>query len=79
MACPLGGGDGGTGAPTTQLGDVDGAPPPRAPLGVRTLSIVQACVVTCIGNIDRSNSAHGSHFPALSLVMSYDPWLVYGA
>jgi hypothetical protein len=61
MAGPLGGRAEGLGAPTTQLRDIDGKPP--GPLGVRTMSVVQACVVTCIGSIDRSNSANGSHSP----------------
>jgi hypothetical protein len=32
-------------------------------LGVRPLSMVQRCVVICIGSIDRSNSTHGFHSP----------------
>jgi hypothetical protein len=34
----------------------------RAPWEVRT-PVVHRCVVTCIGSIDRSNSAHKSHSP----------------
>jgi hypothetical protein len=59
-------------APWEAVSEVSELPPliseasmvgPWAPLGVQTLSVVQACVVTCIGSIDKSSSADGSHSP----------------
>jgi hypothetical protein len=46
------------GASTTYVEDVDVGPP--APLGGPVSSMVRIYAVTCIGSIDRSNSAHGS-------------------
>jgi hypothetical protein len=34
-----------------------------APLGVRPSSVIRRCAMTYIGDIDRSNSSHGSHSP----------------
>jgi hypothetical protein len=49
-------------APTICLEDVDGRPPgPRGGSGLHPT--FEKCVVTCMGSIDKSNSAHGSHFP----------------
>jgi hypothetical protein len=58
---PLGSGAEGSGASTTQLEHIDGAP--YHPWGVWSPSIICKCVVTCMGSIDKSNSAHGSHSP----------------
>jgi hypothetical protein len=62
MVAPLGGSVEGPRASTINVKNVDGgAPGAHGVSGLYPRS--ERCVVTCIGIIDRSNSAHGSHSP----------------
>jgi hypothetical protein len=58
---PLGGADEDPRAPTINATNVDVGP--RANCGVQSQSMIRECVVIYMDNIDKGNSAHGSHSP----------------